>query len=476
MRKLFFTFIFFAGSMALLQAQLPIANFPDFDHPDVKGQQHHFYQYLEEGKIVVPLFLDMWNNTCLERAAAFNEVWERHGPDGDNTTIVVGLESTPNGSDADVATFPADYPMINTIKGCSDKPNCGLPHYYVVCPDGYWTKVDAADPADLADAFTQAINNCPVFDSDAAVLSIDRNYVVCDGQISPKVNFYNRGKNALTSAVFMVKLNGVVQTFFPWSGNLAQFGTQDVVIPAFSAPTESGAYELSIEVSSPNGVIDQQSGNNKKISSVYIINPAEAENMTLEVEPDFYPEEVVWQITTQDGTVVLGEGKGYNGAFTQALCARKGECYTLHLYDEGFDGFESGGGAVYQNGYKVFDFTSDNHQFGYSKFDFCMSAETVSGNGPTETGGSPQTHTGIIGDIQNTAITFVRTQQQIYIDSEVALQGANVQIYDMKGSIMQKEKLNIAQQIDISTLSSGVYVLHLQHSQGDATYKFSVLK
>ncbi|MCB0514649.1 MAG: T9SS type A sorting domain-containing protein [Chitinophagales bacterium] len=462
--------ILFALLSNVVFAQLPIDNFPDFDHNDLNGQRHHFYQYLDEGNVVVVYFFDMWDATCQERASAFNEVYEAHGPDGDNTAVIIGIQSQTGTSDEAAKSWPANYPVINVPKSCSDKPNCGLPHYYVVCPDGYWTKVDG-NPANLANNFSQAIQSCPTFPLDASILSINKNQVSCESEYAPEAYLYNRGTETLNNATLVVRLNDEIATFYTWNGTLNQYANTKVKLDPIPMPTETGVHDLSIEVTNPNDGTDQQVANNIKSEKIYVINPAEAENLVLEIQPDDFPEEVVWQIKTMDEEVVLAEGRDYAGYFTQALCAVKGECYKLMLWDEGNDGFAFGGGSVYQNGYKLMSFTSDDHNIGYTTFTFCLETEDVSGNGPTETGGSSP-NTGIL-DNNNIAMQLYPNpiNDVLYINTPENI--TQVSLYNLQGKeILSTQTKN--NQLDVSAMPNGLYLIQIQTRSGLFTQKVSI--
>ena len=74
----------------------------------------------------------------------------------------------------------------------------------------------------------------------------------------------NTGSSALTSAVLTVTLNGVAQTPVPWSGNLAsgQTATVSLGFPAL-VPLQSNT--VSVQVSMPNGVNDQFTGDDELV-------------------------------------------------------------------------------------------------------------------------------------------------------------------------------------------------------------------
>jgi len=73
--------------------------------------------------------------------------------------------------------------------------------------------------------------------------------------VTPIVTLKNLGTSTLTSANIIIKQNGTDLSPFAWSGSLASGGSVNVTLPALTL-TATGAYELKIRTSLPNGVAD----------------------------------------------------------------------------------------------------------------------------------------------------------------------------------------------------------------------------
>ena len=111
-------------------ATADISSFPDTDFSDLDGNTHNLRDYLNEGKIVIMAFWIVSESSCIAKLPVLEEVWQTHGPNGTNTTMVLGIEGAVETVDAAVQAIrnggSATYPLINTVAGCSDKPNCCL--------------------------------------------------------------------------------------------------------------------------------------------------------------------------------------------------------------------------------------------------------------------------------------------------------------------------------------------------------------
>ena len=118
--------------------QLPEADFPDFTHTDIEGNIHNLYSYLDEGKTVVIDIFATWCPNCIASIPGVEEIWETHGPNGDNTIMVLAFERDPATNNE--AAFDANYNIGPPIiaEGAETVLSWGItyqPNYFVICPD-----------------------------------------------------------------------------------------------------------------------------------------------------------------------------------------------------------------------------------------------------------------------------------------------------------------------------------------------------
>ena len=462
-------------------ATADISSFPDTDFSDLDGNTHNLRDYLNEGKIVIMAFWIVSESSCIAKLPVLEEVWQTHGPNGTNTTMVLGIEGAVETVDAAVQAIrnggSATYPLINTVAGCSDKPNCGNPHYYVVCPDGggSWSYVNQDLNGETLMAHIDGlIGGCEVFEKDASVLDLKSfDNVICEDVVQPTFTLYNRGSETLTSVDIEVSLNGTLSETFNWTGSLAQYDTEIVNLTPFDAPAETGVYELELKAVNPNGSADQNAVNDSKIADMVVIAPELRDELALYISPDFYPEEVQWELVNQDG-IILGHGEGYTGDFLEYICVERGSCYEFILYDANADGFEVGHGELYQNGCEIFAFTSDDHDGLYTRFEFCLSAEFEECDEIPEDPGNTGNNNGAVGieDVTNgNAFNLYPnpTQGQLNIAINTNLKATDVQvkIRDLAGktyafAAADYDNHNI--KLDVSNLMDGVYFVEVSGS------------
>lgn len=123
-------------------AQPSEAEFPDFTHTDINGNSHHLYGYLDAGKTVIIDIMATWCPLCVNSVPGVESIWDTHGPDGDDTMMVLRFErdaSTTNEA-AWASTHGVNSPIITGAESLvADTWNISYqPRYFVICPDRSW--------------------------------------------------------------------------------------------------------------------------------------------------------------------------------------------------------------------------------------------------------------------------------------------------------------------------------------------------
>jgi V8-like Glu-specific endopeptidase len=177
------------------------------------------------------------------------------------------------------------------------------------------------------------------FDTDAgiAVNGLPEQVLCGENSISPTVTVTNMGVNNLTSATILYSLNGGAQQQVNWSGNLAQYESDGVTLPTLTVV--GGTNELVVEVTSPNGMADENGLNNTIVSEIAAFE-GPTFDFQLALVLDDYGSETTWTLRRL-GTVVYEGGPysdGQDGTeILIDLCLEEG-CYVLRVEDSYGDG------------------------------------------------------------------------------------------------------------------------------------------
>lgn len=177
---------------------------------------------------------------------------------------------------------------------------------------------------------------------------------ICSASITPSVTITNQGSATLTSGTIIYTMNGVAGTPINWTGNLAQFGSQVVNLPTLTAT--NGSNTLVITLTNPNGVADENGGNNST-SITFNAVTVPTVNYLMNLTLDDYGTETTWTLKNSATQQTLYSGGPYQDDMDQTLisqtfCLQNG-CYTFTLNDSFGDGiccqYGNGGYSVIDN-------------------------------------------------------------------------------------------------------------------------------
>ena len=127
----------------------------------------------------------------------------------------------------------------------------------------------------------------PNIPHDAGVVSIDEPvFPSAPGLHDVKATITTIGNNALTSCTINWAVNGVAQTPYPWTGNLAQFQTAGpITLGNFNFP--QGVNEITVWTSDPNNLVDSFPDNDTATVSFLFTNPLSGVYTIGGATPDF---------------------------------------------------------------------------------------------------------------------------------------------------------------------------------------------
>lgn len=294
MKKLF-TFLAAMVLAAVSYAQLPAGStVPDFTVYEIDkatgnmitDQPINLYSLLNDGKAV---FIDVsatWCPPCwsFHHTGTLDDIWTNYGPNSSNyDSYVIWMEgdkgnyASLSGTGADAGGSSSqgnwlngvEYPIVplhlapnatnqNTILG-----NLGLAYYptiYMICPSRTAYEMERNGTSNMATVWHNLIaTTCPsTTNTNDAVLGTTRSsneIYYCEYSFQPQVSLQNVGTAPLTSATLRLTHGNDVQTT-NWTGNLAQYETTTVTLPAVTG-TENGNQTFTVEIVSVNGQADE---------------------------------------------------------------------------------------------------------------------------------------------------------------------------------------------------------------------------
>lgn len=386
--------LFFIGWMVFclrVLAQLPDGSIaPDFTAQDINGQTHHLYSLLEEGKIVVLEISATWCPPCwvYHNSHAMQELYQAHGPNGDDKLRVLWVEGDPNtnlnclygpagcnGGTAGNYVENTPYPILNNSGIANAYQISYYPTIYIICPN---KKTQEVSPID-ADALWEKAHVCPVAkgDNNAGIFDYypgtDLSELCGWQPLTPHFNLTNIGSSPLTQATITLKWNdNPLQTIY-WTGSLNTY--QEAII-LFDTHSVSNTGILSTTILEANGLSGDDDFSNN-IRSDYF-SPAAQFNTTkvlLKIRTDNFGAETYWEVH-DDADMVLESGGNHDvgpqggGAFPLGTPIGPGTysnlaiirdtlhlpsdgCYSIHFSDAYGDGMCCNYGPGYYRLYNL---------------------------------------------------------------------------------------------------------------------------
>lgn len=167
-----------------------------------------------------------------------------------------------------------------------------------------------------------------------------------------KVILTNRGSSPLLSASLNYSINGGAIQTQAWTGSLAQ--NEFAIVPLLNTAANG---LLNVNIDTANGVTDERISNNTDSKPYSPINYGYT-NYVFNLQPDFWGDEISWDIKDGSGTVIYNGGS-YTGKHSEILplpalitenwTLASNQCYTFTINDSQGDGICCGGGNGYYN-------------------------------------------------------------------------------------------------------------------------------
>ena len=485
MIKKFLTLLLISAIVILVpskaEAQLEDGSIaPDWTLTDINGIEWNLYTLLDEGKSVFLDYSAVWCGPCWSYHTGGNleTLYEDYGPDGTNEVMVFMIEADGfstmeeltgvGGSTMGDWVTGTPYPIFLTHFGdpsydaVSDYEIGYFPTIYRVCPNRVIKEIGQVSVT----ALYNSIADCEIASAavDPSIMSYTGETVGCS-DVELSVNMQNMGFDNLTSCTIKAFEDGTEVLTYDWSGDLALYEMEEVVIGSIVLSSEEA--EIDIEITSADDVTE-----NNAVSTTISYEDDISMVIHLEFKTDNYPTQLRWEVIDEStGEQIYEDGPYNNGeknevVFDEDITLPGYGCYTFNCFDTGGDGitgsgyfklFNEDGGLIVQGTENV----------GYKKAVALKVADETTIN--------------VIDAISALSVYPNPVQAELVVDFNLTTtEDINISIVDMLGrriNSVTSSNLTAGDHkytIDTSTFANGLYFVKMESNGVNQTVKFTV--
>lgn len=348
--------------MGTTQAQLADGSYaPNFTGTDIDGNVWTLYDILDSGKSVVLDVSATWCGPCwtYHQTGALEDIYETYGPDGTDEMMVLWVEGDANTGMEDILgntsstqgdwTDGTGFPIIDDNSIAQLYEIGYYPTIYFICQNRTVVEAGQIDAASM-----YALNG----DCQIAAGVNNLGLLVYEGvqgefcqsaTFEPAALFQNLGTENISSATFQLSVNGMASETMDWTGDITTYQAETVT---FNSITVTDDTDISIDVISVNGEMDEDASNNLVSAQLTLAGSTNDNLSTLTVTTDEWPAETYWELLDGNGTALYTGGNSgiFNGTlatgaytgqltpYTHQLALPTDGCFEFVIYDLFGDG------------------------------------------------------------------------------------------------------------------------------------------
>jgi len=317
---------------------------------------------------------------------------------------------------------------------------------------------------------------------DGALNAIESLIDYCPGSVSEAVwvRFKNNGAATITTANIAYSVNGGTVSNYAWTGSLAYGASQYVTLPAITF-TVQATNTFNATVTTVNAAADNLATNNA-VSDAFNEALEGSRQLIVEVFTDNYPGETSWEVKNAAGTVIATHtyvaGTGSAGAggvdankqHRHYVVAPADDCYTLTMMDSYGDGMGYYTATVPYG--RVKDSVSTTiltNIVGTSFVDEAVGYFGAAGVISAVT---------IEAGFSNVQLFPNPTSGEFTVTFESTINNGSIKIVDLQGRVVLSSDINNSnsQQMNVSELGNGIYMVIINADNKTETKKITVLK
>lgn len=292
--------------------------------------------------------------------------------------------------------------------------------------------------------------NLPL-DDDTNVIEVEDINDQCGLDFGPRVVIQNNGNNTLTSVDFEYSINGGTPGNYTWSGSLESYEEATVQLPGIPYTIESSNI-VDISVSD-----DEDNTNNSASNTFGESEVTSSSSLTMILNTDDNGGETTWFIKNPSGEVIFSGGPyDNNTTINETFNLPTEGCHEYRVIDAGGNG--SGSIVVYDSNNDVIYNSPGNYGAGGAT-SFTVN-ELVLGN----------------NDNQLSNVVIYPNPARSVLNIENA-ENSSIEIYDLLGRVvLSKNNISINQQLNVSNLTTGTYLIKITNNNQIKTDKFIINK